>query len=92
MDNPLVLSGKGSKVLDINLPVGNYRLSWSAQTQDDAGSIFGIDLEAEKSETLVYEHLFEPDSGEKFARLPGGRHIFSVNASHLTWKITFEML
>ena len=86
------LSGHGSKVLEVDLPHGNYRLSWAAEGDADDGHTFYIDLEQEESEALVIEYVEQSGSGEVFARLPGGRHIFSVKASHLNWTIEFTPL
>lgn len=92
MAEPLRVTGEGSKVLEITLPSGGYRLSWVAEAEEDHGFNFEVCLEDQSSEELVIEYMDKFSSGEVFARLPGGRHIFSVRASHLTWSIAFTKL
>ena len=82
------LSGQNSKVLEVDLPGGRYRMSWTAV----GSGYFGVRLEAEESSLLVNEVPPEPSSGETFVRLDRGRHIFSVEASNLNWTITFVPL
>lgn len=90
------MSGHGSKVLEIDLPQGRYRLSWTARPDRDYGHLDIIHEEDGPNDPLrdlrnrlVDEELEQADSGEVLARLPGGRHIFSVKASQLNWTINF---
>lgn len=100
MTEPVTLSGRGSKVLEVNLPQGRYRLSWQAQAKDEEPYDFAVALEEDGPgdpgrdlrNRLVDEYFEAADSGEALARLPGGRHIFSVKASHLDWTISFTPL
>jgi hypothetical protein len=104
MTQPVTLSGRGSKVAEVELPQGNYRLSWNAQhdeKHEDYGEyVFQVILEENELSDLAksflnrfVDEIFDhDDSGEAFARLPGGMHIFSVKASHLDWTISFTPL
>lgn len=100
MTEPVTLSGRGSKVLEVALPQGRYRLSWQAQAKDEDEYLFVVILEEDGPSDPIREirnrfvdELFErADSGETLARLPGGRHIFSVKASRLEWTINFILL
>jgi hypothetical protein len=55
MAEPVELSGEGSRAREVEMPHGDYRLTWTAQ-----GS--------------------------------GGRHVVSVEADGLSWRITFTQL
>lgn len=100
MSEPVTVSGRGSKVLEVNLPQGRYRLRWEAEAKDEEPYDFKIVLEEdgpsdpvrELRSRLVDEYFEHADSGEVLARLPGGRHIFSVKASQLNWTISFALL
>lgn len=85
---PVVLSGQGSKVLELDLAKGSYRLSWSAQGHDN----FAVHLEGSESSLLVNEIPPSPASGETFVRIGGGHYALDVRASTLTWSITLTPL
>ena len=99
MIRPTELSGHGSKVLEVDLPQGRYRLSWTARPDDDYGDLTIILEEDGPSDPLrdfrnrlVDEVLERAVSGEVLARLLGGMHVFSIKASHLNWTIDFTPL
>jgi len=83
-------SGKGSKVLELSLPSGRFRMSWTAGKE----GVFRISREAEDSSfRLVTILLRESDSGEKVVRLvEGGRQVFSIEAAGMSWTLKFAPL
>ena len=84
---PLALSGSGSKVTDpFHLASGNYRVSWTAQGHSN----FIVHIHAgDQDQGLVNEIPPEPSSGEAFFRAGGGQYFLEIDASTLTWTITF---
>jgi hypothetical protein len=87
--NGIKVSGRGSKVLEIELPRGKYRLSWTA----DGRGYFGVNLEDGSSTNLINETTPEPNSGETIVRIgDSGRQVFAVKASTLTWTLIFAQL
>jgi hypothetical protein len=88
--NSPIKSGRNSKVLELNLPSGEYRMSW---TTEGAG-YFSVRHESGghgEGTGLVGE--LSPSSGELVVRLSAsGRHIFSVQASRLAWELQFTFL
>jgi serine/threonine protein kinase len=89
--SPIEVSGYNSKVLEIDLHPGRYLLSWSAKGE---GLYFHV---ADKSERagegkgLCSGIPGRTDSGEKIIRLAeSGRHLLSVTADQLDWKLTFK--
>jgi hypothetical protein len=89
MAEPVELSGEGSREREVEMPHGDYRLTWTAQ---GGGGYFGVGLEGGQSSLLVSDDPAEADSGEVVIRFPGGRHIVSVVADGLRWTITFTQL
>ncbi len=89
MREPVELSGEGSRAREVEMPHGDYRLTWTAQ---GSGGYFSVRLEGGQSSLLVSDDPAEADTGEVFIRFPGGRHIVSVEASELSWTITFTQL
>lgn len=89
MAEPVELSGEGSRAREVDMPHGDYRLSWSAR---GSGGYFSVRLEGAQSSLLVSDDPAEADSGEVFVRFPGGRHIVSVEADGLSWTITFTQI
>jgi hypothetical protein len=83
------LSGEGSRAREVEMPHGDYRLTWTAR---GSGGYFSVRLEGGQSSLLVSDDPAETDSGEVFIRFPGGRHIVSVEADGLSWRITFTQL
>jgi TIR domain len=90
--NPLVVRGQHSKVLELDLPRGGYRLSWSAEGED----YFRVDHESGRDGTgimLASAVVPNPSHGETIVRIgESGRHIFSVEAAKLTWELRFTLL
>lgn len=89
MAESVELSGEGSRVREVEMPHGDYRLTWTAR---GGGGYFSVSLEGGQSSLLVSDDPAEADSGEVFVRFPGGRHIVSVEASELSWTITLTRL
>jgi hypothetical protein len=71
-------AGEGSRAREVDMPHGDYRLSWAAR---GSGGYFSVRLEGGQSSLLVSDDPAEADSGEVFVQFPGGRHIVSVKAS-----------
>jgi hypothetical protein len=90
---PIVLSGTNSKVTDpINIPAGNYRVSWQATTTSGYGDNFIVHIQGQSTTSLVNEILPNPDHGEVLFASGGGSFIIDVKTSQATWKITFTWL
>jgi hypothetical protein len=89
MVEPLKLSGRDSKLLEVDLPPGRYRLSWNR------GGKGYLDIRDEserggKGSYLVQVMSNHPDSGEKVVRIEEeGRHLLSVGGNSLNWEFTF---
>jgi hypothetical protein len=91
--NPLVVSGQTSRVLELDLPRGRYRVSWTGKGQ----GVFAITHQTTRGEggsTFGGGRVPNPGHGEHFLRIDqGGRHIFSVSGgSRMTWEVTFTPL
>jgi len=93
---PIVLSGKNSKVTNpIELPAGNYRVSWSAKYGHHGyGSIdnFSVYITGQSKDLLINEIIPTTPSGEVLFTSLGGQFILSIESSDSTWKITFTWL
>jgi hypothetical protein len=90
---PIVLSGTNSKVTDpIEIPAGNYRVSWQATTTSQYGDNFIVHIQGQSTTGLVNEILPNPDHGEVLFTSGGGSFILEVKTSQATWKITFTWL
>lgn len=88
---PTRISGFGSKVIEVDLPRGGYRMSWL--TDGGKSPYFKVVHETGKGgrgEEIAWERGLHPKPGEKILRIDdSGRHIFSVVASNLHWEICF---
>ncbi|HUB39990.1 MAG TPA: HNH endonuclease signature motif containing protein [Streptosporangiaceae bacterium] len=90
---PYVVQGTGSKVVEIFLIRGGYRVHWRV-----AGSaVFELDHEtgrAGRGDLIVT--MFVPpdqpsDSGEELVRIDeSGRHIFRIKAPRMDWELAFS--
>jgi hypothetical protein len=92
--DPFHRSGQGSRLVETDLPKGEYKLAWTVW---GAGSYFRVLQEHPSKAHLVNEALKrpaqDPTTGELFLRIDAsGRQIFSVNASKLDWRLTFTPL
>jgi hypothetical protein len=91
-ENPLTMSGRNSRVLEIDLARGNYRMSWTTEGR----GYFGFRPEPEGGEQgghLVSAVAPDTDSGEVIVRISNsGRQIFTVDANGLAWTLTFTLL
>ena len=91
LKSPKTLSGRNSKVLEINLDHGNYRMSWTTKGQ----GYFGVAPESGSGGGghLVSAVAPDTDSGEVIARITeSGRQIFSIEANGLDWTLDFVPL
>jgi len=89
--NPPTLSGRNSKVPEVNLDRGNYRMSWTTKGQ----GYFGVTPESgsERGTHLVSAVAPDTDSGEVIIRISeSGRQIFSIDANGLDWTLDFTLL
>jgi hypothetical protein len=85
---PLALSGQGSKVTaPFHLDAGNYRVSWTA-TGESTNFIVHIRA-GQQVQYLISEIPPKPSSGEAFFQAAGGDYFLEVDASTLSWTITF---
>jgi predicted nucleotide-binding protein len=84
--------GQGSRVVEIIIPQGDYKLAWAAGGE---GNYFKITQERPVQKVLLSEVLKRPGptTGELIARIDNnGRQIFSVDASKLEWQLKFTVL
>ena len=85
----LTLSGRNSKVLEVDLHAGRYRLQW----ERSGHQLFYVRDESErdgKGETLIQSLSSYPNSGETVVRLTGGgTHILNVQANNIDWSFSF---
>jgi len=89
ISNGIKVSGDGSKVLEVELPRGKYRLTWTTEGR----GYFGVNHENGSSTNLINETPPEPNSGETIVRIgDSGRQLFAVKASTLTWTLIFAQL
>jgi hypothetical protein len=89
--NPLVRSGRNSKVLEISLDHGDYRMSWTTKGQ----GYFGVIREtgSGRGTHLVSAVAPDTDSGEVIVRIAeSGHQIFSIDANGLDWTLDFTLL
>ena len=89
---PIESSGQGSRVVKIYMYQGEYKLAWTAGGE---GNYFRVTKErpSQRQTILVSEVLKAPGptTGELVVRIDNsGRQIFSVDASKLEWKLSFE--
>jgi hypothetical protein len=95
---PILLSGTNSKVTDpMEIPPGNYRVSWKAtDTQQIGGTtvseLFEVYVQGQQKNLVVNEVLPNPSSGEALFSSGGGSFIIDVEVSSATWRITFTWL
>jgi hypothetical protein len=86
---PLELQGGGSKVLEFDLPRGDYRMSWRTK----GSGVFVIRDESARGgegHDIVVAAAPNPDSGERMVRIPNSGHqAFSIQADNLTWQLAF---
>jgi TIR domain len=88
--DPLIVSGDNSKVFEITLPSGAYRVSWAAEGK----GFFALHHEtAGQSTSILSAALPKPNSGEAVMRITQeGRQVFSVKASNISWVFKFSPL
>lgn len=90
--SPLTITGENSKLLEIDMSRGAYRVSWTA----GGHGIFSLrDESARGGEGRLLSNgvVPNPSFGEAIARVDtNGRRIISVEASKLTWELTFTYL
>lgn len=91
-DKPVVASGTNSKVVEIHLIRGVYRLNWTAEGR----GLVSITHESGRDGAGRYVAngtAPEPGAGEVVFRVEeSGRHILAVKADHLTWRLSFTAL
>jgi hypothetical protein len=91
-NKPLVIPGQASKVLELNLPPGTYRMSWATEGK----GLFTVRNESARKgagSLIVSVATPNPDSGEQVVRISdSGRQILSVEAPKLRWALTFVLL
>lgn len=86
---PIALSGQGSKVLTVALAAGRYKVSWSAQGNDN----FIVKAHGAGDLVLVNEIPPNPSSGETLLTVQDtGSYTLEVQAATLTWSMTLERL
>jgi len=90
--SPLVFQGRRSKVLELDLPAGGYRMSWTTEGR----GLFAVRHESGRGgegALVVSVATPSPDSGEQIVRIiESGRQIFSVEAPKLEWALSFGLL
>jgi hypothetical protein len=90
--NPLVVSGQGSKVVELDLVRGAYRMNWTAQ----GSGYFQVKHECGlnwSGEQFINSYAENPDQGEKVVRIgESGRHTFGIDGANRIWELTFALL
>ena len=76
----------------MEIPSGNYRVSWQATTSSPYGENFVVYIQGQSKSLLINEVLPNPNHGEVLFSSAGGQFIVSVEASQATWMITFTWL
>jgi hypothetical protein len=92
--NPLVVSGETSKVLELDLPRGRYRVNWAAEGSGTL-NVRHENAKPESGGSIVGEMIPNPSHGEKFVSIhETGRQIISVYCwgTVTAWKLTFTPL
>lgn len=73
---PLLARGANSRVLELDLARGLYRMTWTAQ---GGRGTFRVDHETGSKRHIVWADLRDVSAGEEILRIEqGGRHVFSV--------------
>lgn len=89
---PRVLTGTGSKVTPrFTLQEGNYRVQWTTRGPRDNIIVY-IHSPDGGRENLVNEISPEPAAGEELFSSPGGEFFLQVDASELSWNVTFTKI
>ena len=85
-----VVQGQGSKVVPIDIPKGNFRVSWAAQGNDN----FQVEIIGSAGNNLLFVNEIPPDpaSGQFFVPSPGGSYNFQITAATLSWQMTFTQI
>jgi hypothetical protein len=93
--NPLAVKGRDSKVLELDLIRGGYRMNWKAEGTG-AWAVTHESGRGGRGSLIAHEALLSAKSsaaGEELVRIDeSGRHIFSVKAAGLVWELLFSPL
>jgi hypothetical protein len=81
----------------MDIPPGNYRVSWQATDHAQIGGqtvseLFEVYVQGQGKNLLINEVLPGTPSGEALFSSAGGSFIIDVEASNTTWQITFTWL
>jgi hypothetical protein len=90
--NPLEVSGEASKVLELDLPRGRYRVSWAAE---GSGTLNVRHETKQGTGSIVGEMIPNPSHGDEFVSIhETGRQIISVYCwgTVTAWKLKFTPL
>ncbi len=86
----IVQQAYGSKVLSLAIPKGDYRVTWTAQGNDNF--IVTVIRASGDDILLVNEIPPNPSSGQFLFPSPGGTYNVEIKASTLTWKLTLDQI
>ncbi len=82
---PLTLTGQGSKVLQVDLEAGRYRVDWYAQGHDN----FIVIVHAAVDHLLINAIPPDPVAGETYLSVRDtSTYVLEVEAPTLSWTIT----
>jgi hypothetical protein len=91
---PYVVQGTGSKVLEIYLIRGGYRVRWGIRGSSGVfrlGHETGSGGRGSRVTGCFFSATDPSDSGEELVRIDeSGRHIFSVQAPRMDWELAFS--
>lgn len=91
-EKPFEARGNDSRILEIDLAQGAYRMGWST-TGKGAFVIRHESARDGKGEGIVFADPPNPDSGEAMVRVTeGGRQVFSIKAHRLVWQLTLTFV
>ena len=81
----------------MEIPPGNYRVSWQATDTKTIGGttvseLFEVYVQGQEKTNIINEVLPNPSSGEALFSSAGGSFIIDVEVSSATWQITFTWL
>jgi hypothetical protein len=89
--NPIVVQGRRSKVLELNLPPGTYCMSWRTEGK----GLFIVRHESGRKgegDLVVTAATPDTDSGEQIVRITEKHQLFSVHAPQAEWVLNFLLL
>jgi hypothetical protein len=76
----------------MEIPSGNYRVSWQATETGAYSDLFEVSIQGQSKTLLINEVLPTTNHGEVLFSSAGGQFIIEVQTSNATWNMTFTWL